>query len=100
MAVLERSELEASPLADLHTIANQLGIDGFRRLRKADLVDAILGASGGDVGGGEDAERPPRTRSSRTRGGRSRSKSRTEDDADADGEADADADADADAADD
>ena len=43
MPVLERDELEASPLADLHTIANQLGIDGFRRLRKADLVDAILG---------------------------------------------------------
>ena len=25
MAVLERSELEASPLADLHAIANQVG---------------------------------------------------------------------------
>ena len=43
MAVLERSELEASPLADLHAIADQLGLDGFRRLRKADLIDAILG---------------------------------------------------------
>jgi transcription termination factor Rho len=45
MAVLERSELEASPLADLHAIANQVGLDGFRRLRKADLIDAILGDS-------------------------------------------------------
>ena len=43
MPVLERSELEASPLADLHAIADQLGLDGFRRLRKADLIDAILG---------------------------------------------------------
>ena len=43
MAVLERSELEASPLADLHAIADQLGLDGFRRLRKAELIDAILG---------------------------------------------------------
>jgi len=43
MAVLERSELEASPLADLHAIANQLGLDGFRRLRKPELIDAILG---------------------------------------------------------
>jgi transcription termination factor Rho len=43
MAVLERPELEASPLADLHAIANQIGLDGFRRLRKADLIDAILG---------------------------------------------------------
>jgi transcription termination factor Rho len=43
MAVLERSDLEASPLADLHAIADQLGLDGFRRLRKAALIDAILG---------------------------------------------------------
>ena len=43
MAVLERSELEASPLADLHAIANQVGLEGFRRLRKAELIDAILG---------------------------------------------------------
>ncbi|HEX4187154.1 MAG TPA: Rho termination factor N-terminal domain-containing protein [Solirubrobacteraceae bacterium] len=47
MPVLDRSELEASPLADLHAIADQLGLDGFRRLRKADLVDAILGEPGG-----------------------------------------------------
>src|ERR1700677_2141934 len=43
MAVLDRSELQASPLSDLHAIADQLGLDGFRRLRKADLIDAILG---------------------------------------------------------
>ncbi len=43
MSVLDRSELQASPLADLHAIADQLGLDGFRRLRKADLIDAILG---------------------------------------------------------
>jgi transcription termination factor Rho len=47
MAVLERSELEASPLADLHAIADQIGLDGFRRLRKADLIDTILERSGG-----------------------------------------------------
>jgi transcription termination factor Rho len=46
MSVLERSELEASPLADLHAIADQLGLDGFRRLRKAELIDAILGDTG------------------------------------------------------
>ena len=45
MTVLERPELEASPLADLHAIADQVGLDGFRRLRKADLIDAILGES-------------------------------------------------------
>ena len=48
MSVLDRAELEASPLADLHAIADQLGIDGFRRLRKADLIDAILSHGGDD----------------------------------------------------
>jgi transcription termination factor Rho len=43
MPVIERPELEASPLADLHAIADQIGLDGFRRLRKAELIDAILG---------------------------------------------------------
>jgi transcription termination factor Rho len=70
MAVLERSELEASPLADLHTIANQVGLDGFRRLRKADLIDAILGEAG-DGGEGEpstdDGERPEGAQRSRRR---------------------------------
>ena len=36
--VLDRSALEQSPLADLHLLANELGVDGFRRLRKEDLV--------------------------------------------------------------
>ena len=46
MTVLERSELEASPLADLHAIADQLGLEGFSRLRKAELIDAILDEPG------------------------------------------------------
>src|SRR5881296_169081 len=48
MSVLDRSSLEDSPLADLHALASELGIDGFRRLRKADLVDAILDRQGGE----------------------------------------------------
>jgi transcription termination factor Rho len=47
-AVLERSELEQSPLADLHVLANELGVDGFRRLRKAELIDAIVARQAGD----------------------------------------------------
>jgi transcription termination factor Rho len=56
MSVLDRSELEASPLADLHAIADQLGLDGFRRLRKAELIDAILGEPGGSDQSGEGAD--------------------------------------------
>jgi transcription termination factor Rho len=54
MPVLTRPALEASPLADLHAIASELGLDGFRRLRKADLVDAILARHEGG-GAGDDA---------------------------------------------
>jgi transcription termination factor Rho len=43
MPVLDRSELEASPLADLHAIANELGVDGFRLLPREQLISAILG---------------------------------------------------------
>ncbi len=55
MTVLERSELQASNLSDLHAIADQLGLDGFRRLRKADLIDAILGERDGDGDAGDTA---------------------------------------------
>jgi transcription termination factor Rho len=90
MSVLDRSALEASPLADLHAIATELGLDGFRRMRKADLVDAILARGGGeqapdeepaaDEGADDDADRParrPRTRGGR--GGRGRTRDRGRD---------------------
>jgi transcription termination factor Rho len=48
VSVLSRSALAASPLADLHTLASELGLDGYRRLRKAALVDAIIERTGGD----------------------------------------------------
>jgi transcription termination factor Rho len=49
VSVLQRKELEDSPLADLHAIASELGLEGYRGLRKADLVEAILGSEpGGD----------------------------------------------------
>lgn len=78
MSVLSRDALEGSPLADLHLIASELGLDGFRRLRKADLVDAILVKAGvddsatpeADADAGAGDEEPKRR--TRSRGGRSR----------------------------
>ena len=72
MTVLDRSELQASPLADLHLIADQIGLEGFRRLRKADLIDAILGEKGSDndAGGAEvdrDSDGDSETRERRPR---------------------------------
>jgi transcription termination factor Rho len=80
-AVLDRDELEASPLADLHAIADQLGLDGFRRLRKAELIDRIIGDDGGsssteepagESSSDDDGESSTRSSSRRRRGGRSR----------------------------
>lgn len=56
MTVLDRTELEASSLADLHAIADQLGLEGFRRRRKAELIDAILTAAAGGASGGGDTD--------------------------------------------
>ncbi|HVW18129.1 MAG TPA: Rho termination factor N-terminal domain-containing protein [Solirubrobacteraceae bacterium] len=57
MSVLSRSALEASPLSDLHTLAAELGIDGYRRLRKAELIDRILGEAPAPAAD-EDVEEP------------------------------------------
>jgi transcription termination factor Rho len=58
MSVLDRKELEQSPLADLHTIASELGVEGFRRMRKDDLIKAILAGSDDS----DDGELPERDR--------------------------------------
>ena len=103
MSVITRSALEASPLADLHAIASELGLDGFRRLRKADLVDAILERQGAN---GDEPAPARRSRRSRRdadatpadekparrarRGGRGRGRARDRDPGDIDvGEEDA-----------
>lgn len=78
MTVLDRSELQASPLADLHLIADQIGLESFRRLRKADLIDAILAQQGGgereaeDAGAPEEGSRAARPRRTRARSRRGR----------------------------
>jgi transcription termination factor Rho len=67
MSVLTRSALDDSPLADLHALASTLGIDGFRRLRKPELADAILARQGGateeDAPAAAPARAPRRRRS-------------------------------------
>jgi transcription termination factor Rho len=77
-SVLDRSALAESPLADLHLLANELGVDGFRRLRKPDLIDAILAKQAGDdlarPEGGDTDEPASRSRSRGRRGGRARAR--------------------------
>ena len=108
-SVLDRPGLEKSPLADLHLLASELGVENFRRLRKGDLIDALLDRQGGvepdsadaDADVDADAEVEVETEAAETsetsetddgrgrsrrgrRGGRSRARSR-----DADGDDDA-----------
>ena len=97
-SVLDRPGLEQSPLADLHVLAGELGVENFRRLRKADLIDAILARQEGTseepagVIESEAAEDETRGRSRRgRRGGRGRSRARDEDRDDENGDDDDDA---------
>ena len=56
MPILDRQELEQSPLADLHAIASELGIEGYRRLRREELIEALLAGSGDGDGGEPETE--------------------------------------------
>src|SRR2546422_11383200 len=42
---IERSDLEGKVLAELQEIAEALGLEGRQRLRKSDLIDAIVKAA-------------------------------------------------------
>jgi transcription termination factor Rho len=115
MSVISRSALESSSLADLHEIASELGLDGYRRLRKADLVAAIVDRQGtngdapadvdaeaevesgvADVDADVDGDDKPARRS--RRGGRGRSRARDRDPGDIEvGEENGDADTEAEA---
>ncbi|MGI8845502.1 MAG: Rho termination factor N-terminal domain-containing protein [Thermoleophilaceae bacterium] len=84
MSVLQRKELEESPLADLHAIASELGIEGFRGMRRDDLIAAIAGGDG-DAGGDADSsddepKEAPKRRARRSRGGGRSSRSRGDSD--------------------
>ena len=84
-SVLDPSALAESPLADLHLLANELGVDGYRRLRKADLIDAIVAKQAGEdyvapgAAPSEDDDDDAPARRGR-RGGRGRGRARDEDD--------------------
>src|SRR5215212_11927488 len=72
MSVLDRSELEQSHLADLHAIASELGIEGYRRLSRDALIDAILAGDAGDGGDDAPADEPSEEEKPRGRGRRLR----------------------------
>jgi len=92
--VLQRKQLEESPLADLHALAAEVGVEDYRRLRREDLISALLregvesgaegasdggarGAPSGDGGGVDEvsgARREPAAREARSRTPRPRTR--------------------------
>src|SRR6266581_1689894 len=67
---LDRSVLDTKDREELHQIAGAMGVNAATRMKKADLIDAILGAvDGGGASDGAEASdgggRPKRVRSRR-----------------------------------
>jgi transcription termination factor Rho len=58
MSVLDPRELQASPLADLHALAAELGLEGFRRLRKDHLIEQIVAVQGGEMPAAAEEDEP------------------------------------------
>ncbi len=70
---IERSELEGKVLAELQQIAEGLGVEGHQRLRKSDLIDAIVSAaSAGNGASAADAPAAPAEDPKPSRNGPSR----------------------------
>jgi hypothetical protein len=82
---MTRAELESKPLAELHALAAEQGVEGYRMLSKGELLDQLAGGDsgggsarksesrgGGSGGGGQrrQRDRKPRQSRQRDRGGR------------------------------
>jgi transcription termination factor Rho len=67
VATVDKSVLEQKVLPELHEIAESLGVEGYQRLKKGELIDAIITAGdgkAGSAGAGEAAEATDATEAS------------------------------------
>jgi transcription termination factor Rho len=62
----DRSQLDGKDREQLSEIASALGVKSISRMRKADLVEAIVSAAGSN--GGDSSAKPKKVRSTRTAG--------------------------------
>jgi transcription termination factor Rho len=64
---LDRSVLDTKDREELHAIAGAMGVRAATRMKKADLIDAILGAADSESGdaGSDGSNKPKRVRSRR-----------------------------------
>jgi hypothetical protein len=67
---MDKSELESKHLAELHTLAAEVGIDRYRMLSREELIEALAEGDGPGGGGGPERKREPRQRREPGRGGR------------------------------
>ena len=77
---IDRSALEQKLIPELQRIAQEMGIEGTQRLRKAGLIDAIVAGGNGGDNGSAVRERPARR--ARRNGGERRGRSATTADTD------------------
>ncbi len=72
---MNKAELESKHLSELHALAAKAGVERYRMLPRAELIEKLAGGDGGGSGGGGGGSRGgrPRERSERqSRGGRDR----------------------------
>ena len=55
MATVDKNVLQGKVLPELQKIASSLGVTGYQRLKKGDLIEAIIDRGGGGAGGGDAA---------------------------------------------
>jgi hypothetical protein len=67
---MTRAELKSKHIAELHALAAEADLPGYRGMRREQLIEALLS----DQGGEEGAEAPPRLRRRRGRRGRGASR--------------------------
>jgi hypothetical protein len=73
---MNKSELEKKPLSDLHSLAAEAGVERFRMLTKAELVEKLADGEGGGSGeGSSGGGRAPRSGRSRSGSGSGRERS-------------------------
>jgi transcription termination factor Rho len=78
--ITDRSALEGKLIPELQRIAQEMGIEGTQRLRKAGLIDAIVARSGEETGAaGTGAEPAPSGNGGRVGNGRGRAAASSED---------------------
>ncbi len=70
---MTKAELESKHLSELHTLAAAAGVERYRMLPRAELIEKLAGGDGGGSGGGGSRSRRPRERKEgSSRGGRDR----------------------------